>query len=70
MDELTKGIQDELPWCMLFTDDIVFINETREGVNVNLERWRHTLESGGFRVSRSKTEYLRCRFSGREDAGG
>jgi len=48
MDELTKGIQDGLPWCILFADDIIFIDETREGVNVKLERWRHTLESTGF----------------------
>ena len=70
MDELTKGIQDELPWCMLFADDIVLINETREGVNAKLERWKHALESTGFRVSRSKTKYLYCCFSGREDERG
>ena len=48
MDELIKGIQVGLPWCILFADDIIFIDETREGVNVKLERWRHTLESTGF----------------------
>ena len=55
---------------MLFADDIILINETRKGVNDKLERWRYTLESRGSRVSRSKTEYLHCCFSGREDAGG
>ena len=35
-----------------------------------MERWRYTLESKGFRESRSKTEYLHCCFSGRVDARG
>jgi len=38
MDELTRVIQDEIPWCMLFTDDIVLIDKTREGVNTKLKR--------------------------------
>jgi len=70
MDELRKGIQDGLPWRMLFTDEIVVIDLTREGVNKNLERWRYTLASRGCRVSRSKIEYLHCCFSGREDGRG
>jgi len=37
LDELTKGIQDEIPWCMLFTNDTVLIDETKEGVNTKLE---------------------------------
>ena len=37
MDELTKGIQDKVPWCMLFADNIVLIGETKKGVNDKLE---------------------------------
>ncbi|KAM1919388.1 hypothetical protein ACFX15_023329 [Malus domestica] len=40
MDELTRHIQDDIPWCMLFADDIVLIDETQEGVNAKLNLWR------------------------------
>jgi len=63
MDELTRTIQDEIPWCMLFVDDIVLVDETRVGVNVKLELWRQTLKSRGFRLSRVKTKYIECKFS-------
>ena len=63
MDELTRHIQEEVPWCMLFADDVVLIDETREGVNAKLELWRGILESKGFRISRTKTEYMECKFS-------
>jgi len=66
MDEITRGIQDEIPRCMLFADDIVLIDESREGVNIKLERWRDTLEVEGFRLSSSKTDYLHCKFSADE----
>ena len=47
---------------MLFADDVVLVDESREGVNRKLELWRQTLESKGFRISRTKTEYMRCDF--------
>jgi len=51
---------------MLFADDIVLIDDSREGVNTKLERWRDTIEAKGFRLSRLKTEYLHYRFSAGE----
>ena len=60
MDELTRQIQGEVPWCMLFADDIVLIDETRNGVNDKLEGWRQTLESKGFKLSRTKTDLGVC----------
>jgi hypothetical protein len=48
---------------MLYADDIVLVDESRTGVDKKLELWRRTLEAKGFRLSRSKTEYMKCDFS-------
>ena len=37
MDEVTRGIQGDIPWCMLFVDDIVLVDESQAGVNRKLE---------------------------------
>ena len=63
MDEVTRGIQGDIPWCMLFADDVVLVDDSRTGVNRKLELWRQTLESKGFRLSRTKTKYMMCGFS-------
>lgn len=48
---------------MLFADVIVLIDEMGGGVNDRSEVWRQALESKGFGLSRTKTEYLECKFS-------
>ncbi|XP_070017847.1 uncharacterized protein [Nicotiana sylvestris] len=48
---------------MLITDDIVLIDESQTGVNERMEVWRQALEFKGFKLSRTKTEYLECKFS-------
>jgi hypothetical protein len=63
MDEVTRDIQAGIPWCMLFADDMVLVDESRTGVDQKLELWRRTLEAKGFRLSRTKTEYMKCDFS-------
>ena len=50
MDELTGDIQDDIPWCMLFADDIVLIDETGRSICEPLER-------------RVGEEYMECKFS-------
>ena len=57
MDRLTNKVRRELPWTMLFADDIVICKDTREEVEQRLECWRYALERE-MKVSRSKTEYL------------
>ena len=48
----------------MFADDVVLVDESQARVNRKLELWRQTLESKGFRLSRTKTEYMRCDFGG------
>ena len=64
MDELTAHFRVEVPSCMLFVDDIVLVDESRDDVNTKLERWREALESKGFKISRTKTKYMDCKFGG------
>jgi hypothetical protein len=33
MDEVTRDIQDGIPYCMLFVDDVVLMDESRMGVD-------------------------------------
>ena len=55
MDRLTDKIRREPPWTMLFADDIVICEETREEVEGRLEFWKYALERIGMKVSRTKT---------------
>ena len=58
IDRLTDEVRREPPWTMLFADNIVICEETREEVEQILESWRHALERRGMKVSTSKNEYL------------
>ena len=49
---------------MLFADDVVLIDESRTGVGRQLELWSQNLKSEGFRLSMTKTKYIKCEFSG------
>jgi hypothetical protein len=37
MDEVTRDIQGGIPWCMLFADDVILVDESRMGVDQKLE---------------------------------
>ena len=65
MDRLTNEVRREPPWTMLFADDIVICEQTRE-VERRLKSWRYVLQRRGMKVSRSKIECL-CINRGNDD---
>lgn len=56
MNELTRSIQEEVLWYIIFVYDKVLIDETNK-VNAR------SLESKGFRLNMTKMEYLECKFN-------
>jgi hypothetical protein len=63
MDEVIRDIQRGIPWCMLFADDVILVDESRTVVDQKLKLWRRTLEAKSFKLGRSKTEYMKCDFN-------
>ena len=55
-DVLTRGVRRGVPWSMMYADDVVLCGETSGEVERLLEEWRVAMESGGMRISRTKTE--------------
>ena len=47
----------------------MLVVETREEVSNKLDKWRETLKGKGLRISRTKTEFLECDFSGTSPVG-
>jgi hypothetical protein len=61
MDRVTRDIQGDIQY-ILFTDDVVLVDKSEAVVNKKQDLWRETLESKGFRFSRTKIEYMRYDF--------
>ena len=58
MDVISNEVGRGPSHAMLFADDLVLGEHTREEAEEQLELWRNAIENKGIPVSRSKTEYL------------
>eukprot|EP00795_Rhopilema_esculentum_P005205 gene5205-342_t len=67
IDVISEGVRSEAPWTKLFADDIVTVCETEAELRRRLSRWKRALEEKGFKINRTKTEYLQ--FNDFEDLG-
>ena len=58
MEVISKEVGRGPPHAMLFADDLVLCESTREEAEEQLELWRNAIENKRLRVSRNNTEYL------------
>jgi len=61
-----QKIYREVPWCMLFVDDLELVGKNRKEVNQILDIWRLTLVGKRLRFNRSKTKHIEYEFDKRE----
>ncbi|KAK6745004.1 hypothetical protein RB195_011613 [Necator americanus] len=60
MDTITKEIQKQHPWTLLFTDDVMLASESRDDLQKQVQSWKDRLQHYGLRLSNSKTGYMEC----------
>ena len=58
MDVISQEVGRGPPHAILFAEDLVVCENTREEAEEQLELWGNAIENKGLRVSRNKTEYL------------
>lgn len=58
MVKITNNIQYEVPYCMLFTNNTVLIEEIQEEAISKLEELLETLKSERLWISKGKAEYI------------
>ncbi|KAK6765125.1 hypothetical protein RB195_025169 [Necator americanus] len=60
MDTITKEIQNQHPWTLLFADDVMLESESRDDLQKQVQSWKDQLQQYGLRLNTSKTEYMEC----------
>ncbi|XP_063384465.1 uncharacterized protein LOC134670305 [Cydia fagiglandana] len=60
MDYITRNIQKEIPWSLMYADDIVLVENNASELQKVLDGWVAEIEKHGLRVSRTKTEFMEC----------
>ena len=58
MDVITRDLQRPHPWCLLYADDVVLCEETRDNLEDSINTWKNRLAQYGLRINPRKTEYM------------
>lgn len=60
MDAISENIRREVPWDMLYADDLIVADESAQNSQASFTSWQRALESKGLKINASKTESMVC----------
>ena len=71
LEALSREFREGLPMELLYTDDLVLVEETEELLMEKLRKWKRGMELKGLRVNIGKTKVMRCqvRIGQAEESG-
>ena len=58
MDTLTEEVRSDIPWELIFADDIALLAESEEELQEKVQRWQASLIRGGLKMGAEKSEVL------------
>ena len=61
VDTISQDVRTELPWELLYADDLAIIGITSTDTQHRLESWQKVLTDNGLKISVAKTEHLSTR---------
>ena len=61
VDTMSQDVQTELPWELLYVDDLAIIDITNTDTQNRLESWQKVLTDTGLKINVAKTEHLSTR---------
>ena len=61
VDTIAQDVRNELPWELLYADDLAIIDVTSTDTQNRLESWQKVLTDNGLKINVAKTEHLSTR---------
>ena len=58
LEALSRGFNAELPWELLYADDLVIMADSLDELSGKLERWKAELSAKGLKVNTKKTKIM------------
>jgi len=60
MDAVSEAIKREVPWDMLYADDLIVAEDSPASLQTRFTSWQGALESKGLKINAGKTETMVC----------